>query len=678
LEISSLEISLLTKKISDSLAGYFVSGVYSIEGGVLIRLNHATKPEKLVAISSFAPWITTKNLSLPQSTKFVSQIRDRIERCNLVAAEQLGSERIAKFVFESRKNEVVTLYAEFFSRGNLILADNENKIISVENPQTYRHRRVVVGERYEMPPSRGIPLQKVNEDTLLEAYSKSQNSLEEKKLLAIRWFGRNIATSRKFVEEIFERSEIRADAQFSSLGPEAMSTLARTGAKLVSELNESAQGFILVPSEESDLDPDVCPIIPRSWKRYEEEKIARIESFPSLSEALDEVQIHALVLTNQRRASSAARAKADELSSAISKQKLQIEWNEKASGELRKIASDLMRMTEPKIERETIEKLTPYKILEVPREAPTQMRFVNEPRSFLSSFTPSSLASRLYDEAKRLEEGSHRVRQVMSTLEQEKNALLDQSRSQEERAERKLVTERRERQWYERYRWFVLFDSRLVVGGRDATSNSIMINKYTEKNDVVFHADLHGSPFFVLRSEGVREPPSDEIALEMAQATVSFSRAWKDELGSADAYWVYGDQVRKAAPTGEYLPRGSFFIEGKKNFVRHVKVRLAVGITSHLPKEGSASDDGMRPAVVCGPEKSITKDTIARLRITPGKEKSSNFARRLKQLLVKDISDPSMLEAAKKLTIDEIIRVLPSGGYKIIFEENRSLARAPT
>ena len=160
-----------------------------------------------------------------------------------------------------------------------------------------------------------------------------------------------------------------------------------------------------------------------------------------------------------------------------------------------------------------------------------------------------------------------------------------------------MVTDRRERQWFERYRWFVTSDGRLALGGRDSTSNSIVVNKYVTKNDVVFHADLHGSPFFVLRNRAQQSaPPSDDIALEMSQATVGFSRAWKDELGSADVYWVYPDQIKKGAPTGEYLPRGSFFIEGKKNFVRHVKVELSVGImsSSELPESDGIGPRGIK------------------------------------------------------------------------------------
>src|SRR5207245_641644 len=85
-----------------------------------------------------------------------------------------------------------------------------------------------------------------------------------------------------------------------------------------------------------------------------------------------------------------------------------------------------------------------------------------------------------------------------------------------------------------------------------------------------------------LRETGAEATPNsdilDPVAQEVAQATVSFSRAWKDELGTANAYWVRPDQVKKSAPTGQYLPRGSFYIEGRKNFVKNVKVELAVAI----------------------------------------------------------------------------------------------------
>ncbi len=252
---------------------------------------------------------------------------------------------------------------------------------------------------------------------------------------------------------------------------------------------------MLIPSENSDLDADVCPIIPHSWNVYNDSKLASIQNYPSLSEALDEVQIQSLVLKKRRNASVLARGKAEELASAMAKQQLLLERNQKVSKELRLTASELIRETGSTIPTDITQKLISYELLKIPQESPTQPRFVTEPKAFLKSFTPTSLASRLFDEAKRLEEANTRLVQIMRDLEKQRSALTDQTRSQEDRAVRKIVTDRRERQWFERYRWFVSSNDHLIVGGRDSTTNSIIINKYTNKDDIVFHADLHGSPF---------------------------------------------------------------------------------------------------------------------------------------------------------------------------------------
>lgn len=52
--------------------------------------------------------------------------------------------------------------------------------------------------------------------------------------------------------------------------------------------------------------------------------------------------------------------------------------------------------------------------------------------------------------------------------------------------------------------------------------------------------------------------------------------AWDTKILSG-AWWVYHDQVSKSAPTGEFLPTGSFMIRGKRNFV--YPNRMEMGIT---------------------------------------------------------------------------------------------------
>ena len=119
----------------------------------------------------------------------------------------MGNERIAKFSFENRKGEKRNLYAEFFSRGNLVLTEAESNdvILEVENPQTFRHRKLVAGEKYVLPPSRGVALQEIDKKTLASIFQDSMKAREEQDISAIKWFGRNVGTSRKFVEEIFAK-----------------------------------------------------------------------------------------------------------------------------------------------------------------------------------------------------------------------------------------------------------------------------------------------------------------------------------------------------------------------------------------------------------------------------------------------------------------------------------------
>ena len=45
---------------------------------------------------------------------------------------------------------------------------------------------------------------------------------------------------------------------------------------------------------------------------------------------------------------------------------------------------------------------------------------------------------------------------------------------------------------------------------------------------------------------------------EVAHATVCFSRAWREGMYGVSAYWVNPEQVKKSAPSGEFLPKGSF------------------------------------------------------------------------------------------------------------------------
>jgi len=196
----------------------------------------------------------------------------------------------------------------------------------------------------------------------------------------------------------------------------------------------------------------------------------------------------------------------------------------------------------------------------------------------------------------------------------------------------------REKEWYEKFRWFVSSDGFLVIGGRDATSNEIVIKKHTDKNDLVLHTDMAGSPFFVILAED-KEIPTSTIK-EAADAVCTFSRTWKLGLQATDVFYVKPDQVSKKTKAGEYMGKGAFMIYGKTNYIDN-KINLAVGITKER-------------AVMSGPLEAIKKNCEKYITLKQGNEKVSSIAKKINYKL------------GKGLSLDEIIRALPAGNFKLL------------
>jgi predicted ribosome quality control (RQC) complex YloA/Tae2 family protein len=258
-------------------------------------------------------------------------------------------------------------------------------------------------------------------------------------------------------------------------------------------------------------------------------------------------------------------------------------------------------------------------------------------------------ASKLFVEAKEYERKLSSIQKAKAELKSELESINLKSRIDENKIDSKKIIITREKTWYEKYRWFFTSDRILAIGGRDSSTNNIIISRYTESKDLVFHADLHGSPFFILKDDD----PSDTSILEVAQATVIFSRAWKDGYSAGDAYWIHPDQIKRAAPSGTYLPRGSFLIQGSKNYIKNLKIENAIGITK--------SENQYK--VISGPPSAVRRNSIAFVIIVPEKGKKSDIAKKVKSELIK------LLESSvdvKKKNLDDFIRAMPTGSGKII------------
>lgn len=210
------------------------------------------------------------------------------------------------------------------------------------------------------------------------------------------------------------------------------------------------------------------------------------------------------------------------------------------------------------------------------------------------------------------------------------------------------ITKPKKKEWYEKFRWFFSSDNFLVIGGKDATSNEILIKKYTGPNDLVFHADITGAPFFVIKNPTKKEIPEVTIK-EAAEAAGSYSKAWKSGIGNCDIYYVKPEQVSKTAESGEYIAKGGFIIRGQKNWFKNVELKIAIGF----------NPDAAR--VIGGPVSAMEKNSKYSVVIGVGDKKSKELAEDIKEFIKKKTSKEDGIRI-NLINIDEIQRFIPGGG----------------
>ena len=238
-----------------------------------------------------------------------------------------------------------------------------------------------------------------------------------------------------------------------------------------------------------------------------------------------------------------------------------------------------------------------------------------------------------------LEKAKTRIKELVEKQLKEEYPMAEVE-PQQHRREKRLG-----KAWYENFRWFFSSEGFLVVGGRDATTNEIIVKKHMEKNDVVFHTDMAGSPFFVVKAKG--KQPTDITLQEVANATFSFSRAVKLGLTTANVFWVTPAQVFKEAQSGEYLSKGAFMIRGKTNYM-YPSFDLGIGLTN------DSVDISLGPnKIMCGPKAAVKKHCNAWLALElSGDEKPSDVAKAIRRKLGGG-------------DLDEIFRTLPGVGVRV-------------
>ncbi|AIC16546.1 ribosome rescue protein RqcH [Nitrososphaera viennensis] len=647
MELSGVELRYLVNEIGARVtSGHYISAVNAVtKDSLLLRLHHPTQEDIMLVLSTRGIWITKLKFKPVEDNSLERAAIAELERARVESVEQAGSERIATLRLRRLDGQARIVVCEFFGDGNIIICDGKMQILAILRPIEVRHRTLKVGLRYAFPPQRGVDVFALSLGQMLAL----RNEAKKNNLDVLRWIGRGLSMPRKFVEEVAKRAGIEPSRQAGQLADEEVGRVFSTIKSLVDDISAGRNHEPVVIMQEGK-PVDALPVVTEEAQKLETKKA------PTYMEALDEVLSNEILDIGRSSRTVEIDRQIAVLEHDLAEQnKAKEEVLQKAAA-IRKLAGELMAISYSGPSDDAIRGVLAANSASVVAEKGVKyVQVAGENIEIQQNL--AKLGSMLFARAKEMERGNASIEEARAKI----LAQIEKLRGQTAAIHKKMVVQKQAaKEWYERYRWFVTSDGLLAIGGRDASSNSALVRKHLTEDDIVFHAEVHGSPFFIVKNAAApaREGKVEQSLAQVAQATVSFSRAWKDGLSSADAYWVFPEQIKKGAPTGQFLPRGSFVIEGKRSYVKGVEVRLAIGIALVNEKE----------ALVCGPEEAVKKRSLVYAVLLQGGLDPMNAAKKAKAALVSAAGDEDDLaETIKRISLDDFVRALPTGQSKISF-----------
>lgn len=233
-------------------------------------------------------------------------------------------------------------------------------------------------------------------------------------------------------------------------------------------------------------------------------------------------------------------------------------------------------------------------------------------------------AARYYEEAKRARAKAEGARRAAEETKK-KIAVLQQKLAEVQATPPEKpkirVKEAREREWFERFHWTHTTDGLLIIAGKNAKQNELLVARHLEANDLFFHADVHGAAATILKNGA---NASEQTRREAAQFAGCYSSAWKAGSGVVDVYAVHAEQVSKQARPGEFVAKGAFVIRGKREWFKNTE--LALRITA----------EGQRVLAFPAIAKPVMLETLKAIEVVPGSLKKEAAAKKIAVLLNSD------------------------------------------
>ena len=570
--MSNVDVYAICKELGEMLKDARVQKAYQpTKDTVLIRFHVPSKGRVDVVFQAGLRVHSTQyppqNPKIPPN--FPMLLRKYIKGGSVTGVSQHNFDRIMRI--DIQKEHKFSLVIELFAKGNIILLDEDDQIILPLKRKLWQDRKITSKEEYKYPPERGINPLEIEKNELNELFQNSDRDI-------IRTLASN-GLGGLYAEEIALRSGVDKKKNAADVTEEEIGLIYSA----MTEIFKPLKTYDFNPQIISGEKEDVLPLDLQMYSNYPKEK------YKTYNEAADEfyssivgediVQVHDEVWSG-------------EVGKFEKRLKIQLETLDKFNKTIKdtKIKGEAIYSNYQNIQniidtikhaRKTHSWLEIIDIIKKAKKAKAEGVDIIESIDKLGILTlnlddirvnidttvgiPEN-AEVYYNKGKKAKK---KIRGVNIAIEKTQQEIKKAESKREIEMEKVIVPQKRvkkELKWYEKLRWFLTSDGLLVIGGRDATTNEMVVKKHMEPKDIYFHSDIHGAASVVLKA-GEGEIPESSIN-QAAAFSACFSSAWSKGLGSADVYWVNPDQVSKTPQSGEFLTKGAFIIRGARNYIR--------------------------------------------------------------------------------------------------------------
>ncbi|KAI8913474.1 nuclear export mediator factor Nemf, partial [Gorgonomyces haynaldii] len=618
LRFSNVDTSAMVNALQ-KLVGLRLANIYDLnQKTFLFKLAKLDTKELLLVESGIRMHTTQFQREKNQPSGFCMKLRKHLRTKRLTKITQLGTDRAVDFKFGENETSF-HLIVEFYSSGNIILTDFEYKIL--QTLRVVHEESVMVGQTYDTSKARLF--ERMTRQKLMEALVPGEG-MKKKDLTLKSLLKQRLAAvyGPDLIEYALYQSQVKSNWNTNELMDSGLFDMLLQAFEKADELFEKIQstdlgGFIAYEDQDLMQYQDFYPLSlesvhPKQHLQFDSFDKCVDEYFSKLESQKFQLRAKQAEMQAQKKLENARQSHLNQVVGfelAQETKQLYAEAIEQhlwivdsaiqtirsfvASGmdwgDLKELVQEERQKGNPLAKSIGDLKLeTGHIVLLLPN--PRDDDSDDEPMDLLKIevdiYASAFANARNYYDARKIatvkaEKTKQASKKALEQVEQKIKQELKQSVQQVQ-----TITKIRKQYWFEKFIWFISSENYLVVGGRDAQQNEMLVKRYLGKGDVYVHAEIQGAASVIVKNfpkgQGApdtteEEPIPPSTLLQAGTMSVCYSRAWDAKVVTS-AYWVHANQVSKQAPTGEYLTTGSFMVRGKKHFLPPIQLIYGIGL----------------------------------------------------------------------------------------------------